>query len=620
MAIYPNQNPNDYGSNTTSSLATETLHLRFDIFFMDHQTSQHQTSCSEQSYKLPAPEQLAAEIERDDYFQQEQEQKSKQKNALNHSTLKVLTLFFKSFVIDPKTVRGQKLVTADADKESRLLAATGSITNLIGTIGVAPIIIFTMSNLGILSLPVAVILLYLLNSAQNSYTIAVARKAGNRKVRDVSGLIGIVGMQVILTGASLGGMLVLNSQTTLANYHAQALAESKREQILDQKQRVLDSPETVEIKGRCEQGKQDIKNTTPNDPNRHRFIIETHGSYADTQRLGVPSTPESYCGKWNTLRQEIQARFDAILEPHNQAESEGQPPVAILRTVYPDTYRGEFKDGKIADGNTAIAAGFSYALRELLSGKISSLGSSLLFLALSATTSTALIIGLIVHSKRKAILISFSDGAEQAVNSFFKRYAEKQSQSESEREALQAIAYYHQQHVQLGGVVAIPSLIEFIRFADQKDLFQLVPPAVSDAKDTQASSLRESIDACTYQIRNLLHLLATTIKPHTYALQTNLKSTTDALKTGDVEEISFVFGQMLRQLMSLVHQVKEIAQTAKKDVTALVMREAEVLELLSPDGLKQQLCVVDRIQPQSFLHSRLESLDRLQTECHSLLN
>lgn len=45
-------------------------------------------------------------------------------------------------------------------------------------------ILGTASNLGVLSLPVAFLLLYLLNSIQNSYTIALARRAGNRQIRD----------------------------------------------------------------------------------------------------------------------------------------------------------------------------------------------------------------------------------------------------------------------------------------------------------------------------------------------------------------------------------------------------------------------------------------------------
>ena len=209
---------------------------------MNQNYNSQQSSQSEQSYYPPTPETLGAEIDLDRYYRQEQKQKKKRKKAKKNITLNLFVTFLKSFVIDSKTLRGQKFVTPEADKESRLLATTGSITNLIGTIGVTPIIIFTMSNLGVLSLPVALFLLYLLNSVQNSYTIAVARKAGNRQIRDRSGFIGIVGMQVLLTGASIVGMLILNSQTTLANYHAERLAESKREQILNQKQRVLNSP------------------------------------------------------------------------------------------------------------------------------------------------------------------------------------------------------------------------------------------------------------------------------------------------------------------------------------------------------------------------------------------
>ena len=584
---------------------------------MNQNYNSQQSSQSEQSYYPPTPETLGAEIDRDRYYRQEQKQRKKRKKAKKNITLKLFVTFLKSFVIDSKTLRGQKFVTPEADKESRLLATTGSITNLIGTIGVTPIIIFTMTSLGYLSLPIALFLLYLLNSVQNSYTIAVARKAGNRQIRDRSGFIGIVGMQVLLTGASLVGMLILNSQTTLANYHAERLAEIKREQILNQKQRVLNSPETLEIKGRCEKGKQNIKNAAPNDPNRDRFIIETHGSYAETKRLGVTSTPESYCGQWNTLRQTIRDKFDVLLESHNQAESEGKPPVAVLEIAYGDTYDSEFKDGKIADGNTAIAVGFDYAVKQILSLNISSLGSSLLFLALSATTSTALVLGLIAHSKRDGIIISFADEAERAVNAFFELYAQIEPQTDGEREALDAIARYHQQHVLQGGVVGIPSLIEFIRYAQQQGLIKVAAP---NDETVKATSLLEEIDGCIYQIRRILHILATTVKPHTYGLQTNLTVTTDGLITGDVDEVPFVFGQMLRQLRSLVTQVKDAAEIAKKDVTALVTRSAEVSELLSPDRLKQQLCVVDRMQPQSFLHPRLESLDRLQTECHSLLN
>ena len=209
--------------------------------------------------------------------------------------------------------------------------------------------------------------------------------------------------------------------------------------------------------------------------------------------------------------------------------------------------------------------------------------------------------GLIAHSKRDAIIISFADEAERAVNAFFELYAQIEPQTDAEREALDAIARYHQQHVLQGGVVGILSLIEFIRYAQQQGLIKVAAP---NDETVRATSLLEEIDGCIYQIRRILHILATTVKPHTYGLQTNLTVTTDGLITGDVDEVPFVFGQMLRQLRSLVAQIKDAAEIAKKDVTALVTRSAEVSELLSPDRLKQQLCVVDRMQPQSFLHPR----------------
>ena len=221
----------------------------------------------------------------------------------------------------------------------------------------------------------------------------------------------------------------------------------------------------------------------------------------------------------------------------------------------------EFKDGKIADGNTAIAVGFDYAVKQIF------------FLALSATTSTALVLGLIAHSKRDAIIISFADEAEREVNAFFELYAQIEPQTDAEREALDAIARYHQQHVLQGGVVGILSLIEFIRYAQQQGLIKVAAP---NDETVRATSLLEEIDGCIYQIRRILHILATTVKPHTYGLQTNLTVTTDGLITGDVDEVPFVFGQMLRQLRSLVAQIKDAAEIAKKDVTALVTRSAEV--------------------------------------------
>lgn len=572
------------------------------------------------SFVLSTPEKLQDEIERDPHYQRAQKQKQQTEAHPPNWMLRFLLAFLASFVIDHRTLQGEKLVTPEADKTSRLLAITGSITNLIGTIGITPIILFTMGGLGVVSLPLAGALLYLLNSVQNSYTVSVARRAANPTIRDRAGLLGIIAMQTLLTAASIGGMLILNSQTTLANYYAARLVEEKKQQIFAQRDELLASPATAELKQKCEAAEAAIETYPANHPNRDHTIITAYGSLAERKRLGVTATPESYCGQRDLRLKEIEDQFNASLAPQRQAESTGKPPLTVLQAAYPDTYDLEFEAGRIADGNTAIAVGFSYAVEQISEGNISSLGSSLLFFGLSAATSTALVMALLIHCNRRAILLSFCDEAEIAVIRFFEPYANATPQSEAEAEALEVILLYHQQHVAVGGVAAIPSLTTYIRAALAEGSLKLPKPPGKGNSGEQREQLVDALDRCIYQLRGLLHTLAMVATPHTYGVHTNLTVTTDGTLAGQIDEFPYVVGEKLRELRSIVSQVRRFALLMKRDVSNLIALEQVVVDLLRSEQIKQQLCVVEQIQPQKFLFTRFESLDRLQNECHLLLD
>lgn len=563
----------------------------------------------QQEMVLPPSEKIAREIAHDKAFQQYQNRHSQEPRF----ALQVGKAITDNVSIDPNTLHGEMFVTPKAEKDSRLLAVTGSFTNLLGTIGVAPVIFYALSSVGILAIPLSAVSLFLLNSLQNAYTIAVARKAGNRTQRDWSGYLGIIGMQVLLSAVSMVGMIVLNSQSTIANHYANRLAEEKKATIASLKQEATTRTEYLETKRKCEQGKQQLLNPPPGE--RDRLIVETLGDYGTRVSQGVEATPGSLCGKWNALQQKVQSEFDAPLYAYHQALKEGNPALDALRVGFPSTYKAHFDErGSIQDGNMAIAQSVSYAVTQIATGNMSELGTALIFFSLSAITSTALVVGLVVHSRRDAIIVSFSDEVGRLVYRFFEYYT---LETTTDEDALLLIERY-QQYVNQGGVVTNPTLLAFVEMAGNAGVVKLTNFSPIHREQEETARVIQSLEDCIYNLRCLLHLFITVMKPDSYRTFTHVTINPDGVLSEELEDFPYTIAQKLRNLREIVRRVASLAQKKKKDVTALLERDREVAELLDPDEMKQQLFSVEHLNPPSFLHPRFESLDRLQTASRML--
>lgn len=475
------------------------------------------------------------------------------------------------------------------------------------------------------------------------------KKKNQKKLPLTPGLAGFIAIQLIFSTVTPIGSLMINSKNKLADFYAAALNQEKRQNILDQRDRKMASPAMRELKRICEQDKQAIKTASPQ--NYDFYIIKAHGSYADTKRLGVTSTPKSSCGKVEVAVKEIQDQTTSALEDHDRFESQGLPSVVVLQRAYPETYDNEFdRDGTIADGNTAIRVATQYMVDSIVKGEISRLGSSLFVFCLSLATSGTTIFLLIAHTNNKDIIASFCKGTAQIVHSFFSFYSDPFASSATEEEK-NAILSYYEQHVLEGGVVRIPSLQAYVALAHSFGLHKRFTASAAAAEAAEANkvvdrsserrvleavNLRDRLDTCVYAIRRVLHTLATSTKPYSYRQQMGELSpasfqatvTTDSLISGDAvasDELGFILGQYLRKLRSIVDDIRVFAldpndeDGSDPDLSTLTFYEHTVFDLLSPDRLQSQLARVDKLQPQNFLLPRLESLDRLQSEAHQCL-
>ena len=167
-----------------------------------------------------------------------------------------------------------------------------------------------------------------------------ARK-NKKKISLTAGLVGFIAIQTIFSIVSPIGSLMINSKNELADFYAAALNQEKRQNILDQRDRKMTSPAMRELKRVCEQDKQAIKTASPQ--NRDFYIIKAHGSYKETQEQGVTSTPGSSCGKVEVSVTVIQDQTTSALEDHDRFESQGLPPVVVLKRAYPETLRSRVR-------------------------------------------------------------------------------------------------------------------------------------------------------------------------------------------------------------------------------------------------------------------------------------
>lgn len=321
--------------------------------------------------------------------------------------LKVLLLLF---WVNPESLYGRQVRTSTVIVLSVIVAWIASVTNLLNSLGVFPILTATFRSWGFLGFLLAVLFAVLLNVLQNHLTSLLVRRGEFKRLAS-AGLSGLISVQVFLTSCSTVGGQLMNSQVALGHDHGSTILVKTQADFSEAKERFMKSALYLETKQNCDEGRARM-DAPPPPAERDRVILETVGSWAERERLGVSASPESFCGQWERLQKETQEKYRKLDLQIEEALSQGLPPVKVVEKVLPDQYQTEFTDrGTIADGNTELAVALSRTARLLGQGRISELGTSLLLSVLSKVTSIILILVLIAYSKHPAVILSFSPKA-----------------------------------------------------------------------------------------------------------------------------------------------------------------------------------------------------------------
>lgn len=323
-------------------------------------------------------------------------------------TIKIL------FWVDPRSLYGRQVVTKTVTQLALQLAWIASVTNVINSFGVFPIFLAAFGDMIPLSMLFAVGLAVL----QNYFTALLVRR-GEFKRLARAGAVGLITLQVFLSSVSTPGGQLVGSPKALASDRAPVILTEARSQLEAAEQSFMKSALYLETKQNCEEGRKRM-DAPPPASERDRVILETVGSWAERNRLGISATPESFCGKWETLQSETHEKYSQLDRQIEDAFSQGLTPLEVVRQVLPDQYEAEFTpQGTIADGNTAIAVAMTRSLRLLFQGRIGELGTSLLLFLLSTVTSAVLILALIAYARHPAVIMSFSPQAGLIKQKFF---------------------------------------------------------------------------------------------------------------------------------------------------------------------------------------------------------
>lgn len=318
----------------------------------------------------------------------------------------VLLLFW----VEPSSLTGRQVRTTTLVTLSIIVAWIASVTNFLNSLGVFPILTATFRSWGIAGFFLAVLCAVLLNILQNHLTSLLVRRGEFRRLAKVA-TIGLIALQILLTSCSTVGGQLSNSRGTLGQEFSLTLITDAQQELKRSKERFMQSPLYVETKQNCEQGRARM-DAPPPPGERDRVILETVGGWKEREKLGVSATPNSYCGKWNSLQEKTHQKYSRLDRPIEEAQSQGFPPLKIVEEVLPERYEALFdRHGYIADGNTELAVALSRTARLMRQGKFSELGTSLLLLSLSKVTSVILIIVLIAYSQHYAVIMSFSPRA-----------------------------------------------------------------------------------------------------------------------------------------------------------------------------------------------------------------
>jgi hypothetical protein len=313
---------------------------------------------------------------------------------------------------NPEDLYGNHYVTDEIKDSAKITNAVLVISNGIDGISAFSPVQFAFSDLGLLCIPTALIVTYLLTEIPNQMGKAAATNRPGNRLWSISATVGLIAINSILSMASLIAPELTLNPRGLAEIRARELIAIKDNKIMNLQP---DLGAAQLAKSDCNALKLEMQKLLESDIQRNDLYLQAYGKYSDRDRDYAKILKDGGrvppCFLYEILEKEAQeipkvAKSEWMIQRAEIYKS--ATTISGIKKTMPDLYEQNFDDrGHLLSGIEATRIAIESTYGKLLSGNWTNLGFSLFFFAISVITSIVACAMAIAHSSREDVQLSF---------------------------------------------------------------------------------------------------------------------------------------------------------------------------------------------------------------------
>jgi hypothetical protein len=350
--------------------------------------------------------------------------------------------FIEIIWVPGQNMRGKAYASQSSDASLSSVAKLMSLSTLWDFVTTIPVLSFPLQlSAGLLSIPIAGGLSFLLLWASNIAGENATNRSPGHISKATASLIAFLLLSAAKTAVSgVGTDLVIGIRGIQQEYASKLVSESlviDRKNLEEKKRMLFADPLLEEQAKKCDEKTKALAQLPRTDPGWQAAYLAEGGQYQDRiatidqvkKKYGSPANMPS-CLAVRVLSEDKNTQLNKPTQKLQELQeaSKSLPPLAFLKTYYPERYANAFIDypnGDIAfrDGTLAVGEATTLFFTKLTNpGQLASLGFSLFTFAVSVTLSASAAVMLFLVSRNREIKASFSPELEATKVAFLGKY------------------------------------------------------------------------------------------------------------------------------------------------------------------------------------------------------
>lgn len=353
-----------------------------------------------------------------------------QDNSLSINEQTFLRSFLNLIIVNPDDLHGKVYVTDDLKSRSQITATSITLANGINGVFSFPLFLFLVQSalLPVFAGVMAILATGIILAISNTFGASVAKyRKGNRHWSLFGGLLALVGLNILQTGATGIGVELFNNKSELNRIYAQTIANNyltdKENQINHLKE--TENPTYTNVKARCETGTTQLNSLPVNHPNRDALYVNLFGTFAqkDTNWDSLPFEKLPICRQVSRLEHEKNQELDSAISSYqnllNERTQTGSD-LVFLEKFAPQVFNENFTpEGQIKSETILVGIATTQVFNKLSTGKWTELGLSYFIFILSAITSIAGCVMALAHPLCQDVQNSYDPELQTVIDNYF---------------------------------------------------------------------------------------------------------------------------------------------------------------------------------------------------------